>query len=356
MLVVAICFALPASAQRLIVPEIEDVFATGTAAEFGTIRSMAFAPDGKLLVLDDHMVVVLDTVGNEMFRWGGEGEGPSEFVGPSALSVSGQSVVAVADRSRVGTYTITGTPIDTYSSLSVGVVPTAVVFSGEHLIVMTMHVYTGDTKAMRLPDGATVWESRNAGTRRLGRQLFMPRPSLVGIGSGLVAATDGSSYLLPVIDVASLDSVGQVSRNVNVRRVTNAFAETVRNYLVNPAMAPEGWTSIVGTSGRSLPEEIVSQLHFPETFPVVGAAFAGPGNILWVRRGVGVGDALAFPLDPPDAVRTMFDLFSLDDYRYVGTVEMNDEFLPVAADAHRLAGITTGIVPHVRVVRVRYPR
>jgi len=39
--------------------------------------------------------------------------------------------------------------------------------------------------------------------------------------------------------------------------------------------------------------ELIDDMTFVETFPIVGGVFAGPpGRTVWVRRGMGVGDAL----------------------------------------------------------------
>ena len=58
---------------------------------FVDITSMAFDPDGRLVVLDrdEFAVTMFDVDGTEVARWGNKGEGPGEFENPpSALAVS----------------------------------------------------------------------------------------------------------------------------------------------------------------------------------------------------------------------------------------------------------------------------
>ena len=286
-----------------------------------------------------------------MLRWGGEGEGPSEFLSPIALAVN-QSTIAVADRGRVGVYTITGDVIDTYRVS--GGLAVDVAFAAESPVVMVANVATGGSKAVRLSDGVIVWESGAGGGRRPG-QAFAARPTLVGIGGGKVIVSGGDNYVLAVIDVETLAQVGAIGRDVDIRRVTDAFVDRVRRYMANPETAPAGWTSITGTSGRRLSPELLERIRFPKSFPVVGGAFVGPENTLWVRRGVGVGDAMAPPVEPPDGHPVMFDLFGLSDYEYAGTVEMEEGFLPLNGNGTRLAGIlTAGLVQRLRAVRVTF--
>ena len=79
--------------------------------QFARISSMAFAPDGHLVVVDrdDFAVVVLDRDGREALAWGGEGEGPGEFeTKPNHLAVSGEGNVAVSSFRRVDVFTPDG--------------------------------------------------------------------------------------------------------------------------------------------------------------------------------------------------------------------------------------------------------
>ncbi len=78
---------------------------------FVDITSMAFDPDGRLVVLDrdEFAVTMFDVDGTEVARWGNKGEGPGEFENPpSALAVSDDARVAVRSFRRVDVLTLAG--------------------------------------------------------------------------------------------------------------------------------------------------------------------------------------------------------------------------------------------------------
>ncbi|MYD13287.1 MAG: hypothetical protein F4107_05030 [Gemmatimonadetes bacterium] len=90
--------------------------------------------------------------------------------------------------------------------------------------------------------------------------------------------------------------------------------------------------------------QFIDDMTFVETFPIFGGVFAGPpGRTVWVRRGMGVGDALAPPAsdDINDWTFRLYDLFAGDDYAYMGTVELPEDLTLMAGDSERVAGVHT---------------
>lgn len=85
-------------------PEESDVF-------FGLISDVEVAPDGTLFVLDKRAmrVVHLSREGEFLGAYGGEGEGPGEFLSPSRMAVVGNDELVVLDDEtfRLNRYAIT---------------------------------------------------------------------------------------------------------------------------------------------------------------------------------------------------------------------------------------------------------
>jgi len=142
---------------------------------------------------------------------------------------------------------------------------------------------------------------------------------------------------------------------VPIRRVPGDFEDRLRLYLMNPGSAPVGWSSVLGTRTEGVPRAMVDELEIPGTFRTVIHAFKGPpGETVWVRRGLGVGDDLAPPFDPPDHA-PLWDLFDAERLEYSGTAGVPEGFIPYTGDARRLAGVQTNElgVQAVRVVRLQ---
>ena len=80
---------------------------------FGRVVDMAFAPDGRLFVLDasDAYVRVFDPTGTPLQMFGGAGRGPGELHQPTALEWV-DSVVAITHGSSLSIFSATGRFID----------------------------------------------------------------------------------------------------------------------------------------------------------------------------------------------------------------------------------------------------
>lgn len=355
-LVATVSFAGGVAAQHQLKPSFHEVLRVGGgsgAVEFGRIRAMAFSPSGDtIVVLDGHAVVVLDSAGNELDRWGQQGEGPGEFEAPMSLAVSRESTVAVADRSRVGVFSLSGELIRSYRVSRRGA-PVRVLFDPyAEPVVLLYDPLQGSSSVVRLSDDSVIWTADRA--IRIAGQLFAARPLMADLKNGQLVAGLGDRYSLSVVDVDSATTVRELGRDLAPRVISSSFESRVRGYLADPQSAPPGWTSIVGTRQEGLPEPLLNRVRFPATFPVVTDVFPGPPNSLWVQRGIGLGDDLAAPVEPPDYHAVSFDLFDEGTYEYQGTVTVPDGFIPLAGTREMVAGIETGLIPAIRVVRLRF--
>ena len=149
-----------------------------------------------------------------------------------------------------------------------------------------------------------------------------------------------------MIDLASGATVDSLGRRVEARRIEEDFVEKLRRHWTDPPSAPDGWLPLLRWPGPDDRSETSAMLdHVGDPFPLVLGALAGPdgrgGTAVWVRRGLGVGDELAPPVDPPApaAGRLLWDLFSLDGFEFLGTVGAPERFLPKAGNSGVVAGV-----------------
>lgn len=333
--------------------EVYEIGSEQDDVQFAQVRGMGYAASGELVVFDDDYVVVLGAEGRLVHRWGGRGEGPQEFSVPTALAVSRSTgILAISDGNRIKSFELDGNPTGAGHSLPPGTQAVILGFgTAGDLGALTLD-FRGSAQLIRLPDGAVLRRYDSApGLDGLVFQLFKARPAMAVSSDGKVFVTRGDEYVISVIDLSTGEAVGEVVRDVSVREVPQAFGERVRGYLGDPASAPPGWESIVGFSNQGLPVAITERMTFSSHFPVIGGMFVG-GGVLWVRRGVGVGDDLALPIEPP-VVSHAFDLFDTVNYRYMGTVVMDDGFVPVTLNDSYIAGFRKNSldVPSVVVKR-----
>ena len=305
--------------------------------QFGFIVGMAMSPNGHVVALDalNRSVTVWDTSGNEVHRWGREGDGPGELQTPTSVSVSRDFTVAIVDRDRASLYELSGEHIETCRLPANGVF--AAFDTSGRPVVLTLDLFGARLLLIRPSDGATLWSQDIPESFRA--PFFGPRLVFARLSNGRAAIGADAAYRLAIVDLANGQPVGDMVRDVPIRRVSDSFASRLRRYLLDPTSAPAGWTSLLGTRREGLPPEMVEAIDLPDTFRVIIHAFRGPpADTIWVRRGLGVGDDLAPPLDPPDHA-PLWDLFGDATLEYEGTVRMPEGFVPYAGDGRRLAGV-----------------
>ncbi len=325
---------------------------------FSQLVAMEVAAGGDLVALDagERAVTVWDAGGNEIHRWGRQGEGPGEFTNPVGMALAGRRV-AVADGLSVAVFDIGGDALETYALPGPQLALRPVFDAEGRVLVLAFDVIEGELRLLRLADGEVLW--RVAAQNLLEQRLFRPRPVLAALSAGRVVLGLRAEYALDVVDSSPGDVLGTLGRDLVTRPLTGAFLRKVRDYLMDPGSAPSGWSSVLGDRGRpGLSREDVDAIEFPDLLPSVVHVFRGPpGETVWVRRGLGVDDALAPSVDPPDALNPMWDLFDAETHEYRTTVSLPGGFIPYAGDAARLAGIQTSPldVQTVRVLRFNLP-
>ena len=340
----------------------------GTGHAFALIAGIGFAPrpspglGSHVVVLDrmERSVTVWDDGGTKIQQWGGPGDGPGEFKNPNTLAVSGSGVVAVSDGSEVTLNRVAGgSSVRSISLPDLTLAFQPVFDSSGRVSVLSVNMMAAmsgnvELRLLRVDDHEVLWKV----TARtfLSQRLFRPRPVLVRLSGDRVAVGLDFRYRLDIVDLNTGEELGRLGRNLLNRRIARDFRAKLRRYLMNPSEAPAGWSSLLPSGSlEAFTQADVDQIEFPDVFPAIVHAFRGPpGETVWVRRGLGVNDELASPVDPPDGGEPMWDLFDAETYRYMGTVKMPEGFIPYAGDSFRLAGVQTTAmgVQALRVARV----
>lgn len=202
---------------------------------FADITSMAFAPDGRLVVIDDDefAVRVLDRTGTETARWGGKGEGPGEFENkPVAVAVSDDGEVSVRSYRRIDVFTLEGGLVGSHL-LDMSAFDVA--FSDEGKVVARAEPQRLDPFAeaapqqiVRLPEHDVLWSAppRAVPLNRL--QLGKPTMILAGLGHGRVLVGMNDEYDMPVLDATTGREFGRIARDVSLRGPTEEFNDRIR--------------------------------------------------------------------------------------------------------------------------------
>ena len=322
--------------------------------QFARIVGVAFSPDGHLVVLDpdEYAVSVFDTAGEEVARWGNQGEGPGEFGYPVLhLAVSARSTVAVNHSSRVDVSSVVGEWVETHR---MDRIVRGLAFDGAGGLVAAvqrfdpMRIMNGvgvPVEAVRFANGQVLWESRPHSALST-QVVFPPHVVMSDLGGGRIVVGMSDQYDMGVLDALTGRQVGRIARSVSYRGPSERFKE-------------DWLQSLIGPEGEY--RELVEGMTFAERFPVVGHAFIGPPDrAVWVRRRGGVDDEVAYPqrdvplrsgeLPRPER----YDLFNGETYKYVGTVEVPLGLTLTTGDATRVAGVNRGPlgVQSVRVMRV----
>ena len=320
--------------------------------QFARITSMAFAPNGHLVVVDrdEFAVSVLDRSGTEIARWGAEGEGPGEFeTKPVSVAVSDAGMVAVRSFQRIDVFTLDGEPVRSHVA---DVAMLDLAFDAQGGVVARVRPVRGleavmgeegvREQVMRVPVGDVLWTAPRPGPPPGSFQLGGVHALLASLGWGRIVAGVNDEYDLAVLDASSGRELGRVTRDVTLRGPTEAF---------NDAIRAEG----LATATTEFDRSIANSMVYGEPFPVVLSTLAGPpGRAVWVRRGIGVGDDLAPPVGDGNWTLVLYDLFDGDSYEYIGTVEAPEGLILMAGDSGRIAGVHRNElgVHSVRVLRV----
>ena len=302
---------------------------------------MAFSPNGDLVVVDSDecAVSVLDREGAEVARWGAEGEGPGEVrTKPVSVAVSDKGVVAVRSLRGVDLFTLGG---EYMRSHSVDIPLQEVAFDAQGGIVAGANPSLGlaaligeevvHEQVIRVPDGDVLWTAPRPGPPSMTFQFGRLHMVLSNVGHGRVAIGMSDEYDLTVLDALSAREVGRLKRDVAVRGPSEAFNDAIRARSSN-----------------------ANSMGYADPFPVVRSALAGPSAAIWVRRGIGVGDALAPPVGDGNWSLVLYDLFDGEHYEYMGTIEVPEGLRLMAGDSDRVAGVQRDeLGTHsVRVLRV----
>lgn len=322
--------------------------------QFVRISSMAFAPDGHLVVVDrdDFAVVVLDRDGREALAWGGEGEGPGEFeTEPNNLAVSDEGNVAVSSFRRVDVFTPDGAPVGQHLLDDLSVDEVAFDQNGDVVAGVTsggglFSREESHTHLMRLRDRDTLWSFAPIPPQP-NLAFFLAGTLIARLDDARVATAMDDRYEIDIRDGSTGRVVGRVTRNTLPRIVTEELKTGSRE-------------AMIGVAGdNSSTAEVYESMVFGESLPVFAGIFLGPPNgAVWVRRGIGVGDELAPPVGNVvgEWSLQLYDIFDGDTYEYVGTVEAPEGLSLMAgdSDSERVAGVHRDPlgVHSVRVLRV----
>ena len=337
--------------------EFTESFHTGDESherQFARITSMAFAPNGHLVVVDrdNFAVSVLDRSGTEITRWGAEGQGPSEFEArPVSVAVSDAGMVAIRSFQRIDMFTLDGEPVRSHVA---DVAMLDLAFDAQGGVVARTRPVRGleavmgeegvREQVMRVPDGDVLWTAPRPGPPPGSFQLGAVHALLADLGQGRIVVGVNDEYDLTVLDASSGRKLGSATRDVTLRGPTEAF---------NDAIRAEG----LATATTELDRSIANSMVYGDPFPVVVSTLGGPpGGAVWVRRGIGVGDDLAPPVGDGNWTLVLYDLFHGDSYEYIGTVELPQGLTLMAGDSERVAGVHTDDlgVHSVRVLRVDF--
>ena len=188
---------------------------------FTRISSMAFAPNGHLVVIDRDAftVVVLDRDGREVLEWGGQGEGPGEFENePEIVTVSAEGNVAVSSFRRVDVFTPNGILIGPHllDNFSVD----AIMFDRDGYVVAEVSAGSAlfsnepaQNHLMRLRDREILRSFPQPGAGN-GIRFFFPYTITAALEHDRIAAGVNNRYEIDVLDSSDGQVLGHITRPV----------------------------------------------------------------------------------------------------------------------------------------------
>ena len=341
------CAGQHTGSARAIDAQFTEVFWIGdeeSERQFGDVAAMEFTPDGRHLVVVDRLefrVVVYDMEGAEVASWGRKGDGPGEFsYNPRQLAVSGEGLIAVRHDESAELFDMSGKLIESRLFRRPNVARMFFDDQGRVLVesVDMEAIFQGEeppTQLVRLDDDEVLWTSRPTYFPFDGRiVLYRALPLIDPIGDNRFAVGHNDRYDFTILEADSGKEVGRISRDVPVRAVTADHKRRIEDSMGDMEVA------------------------FTEFHSVALGVLAGPpGGMLWVRRGMGVGDELAPPVESMEnSVLRLYDLFRSDGGSYYGTVEVPEGFVLLVATPEFVAGVHRDEWGResVRVMRVQF--
>ncbi|MEN8144800.1 MAG: 6-bladed beta-propeller [Gemmatimonadota bacterium] len=307
---------------------------------FGNRVIVAFGPDERLFVLDaeGHRVLILDSAGELVSMFGREGSGPGELQSPTAIAVTGDSLVVIVDMAKRGlsVFGLDGTFVrfvGTDDQFASGVAGGG---SGSVVTEYSMKMQTGQDGQVSVDNtpqlerqavgGAagvsaiyqqTVPEVAESGTREVSgggmrmsfggqREEFAPALNWAVLGPSRIAIADEAGYLIKILERGSGISRHLV-RPIEPAAVSEIDQEEVkrrrRAALEGTGSGGSGGVTIMfqrgggggGSRRMSVPQEMidqmVDQMTFADVRPVISGLTADRSGRMWVRRdGTEIGE------------------------------------------------------------------
>ncbi len=347
---------LPGNDQTL-EPNLERVYELGGAGgeeweAFGVVVQVAFDQTGRLYTFDEeaYRIVVVEPDGTLGFEFGGEGEGPGEFILPTAFTVLRDGTAVVFDGGRQafllfrpdgafdrqirfpaasgGTVSVQGI---TAAPGHVAVVPSPpVVVTVFDRVRREVTVQTGPVERIMLAGDELMREEmsehRLAGSGSpVNPTVFAPALIAIPLAGGGAAFVDTGTYTVSVAE-AGIGVVRVLQRpGVLPRQVTETLREAYIESRLEVIREEFGEDLLPGAVDDAMLRSALDDLEFASEVPVVRALKADWTGRLWVERTgtqmtlTGLGGGPIDVLDPGG--------------RYIGTypagsVAMPDAFGP----------------------------
>jgi len=341
-------------------------------------HDIGFDAAGNLLVLDDVRVLTVDPTGNLVRESGRRGQGPGEFEAPASIAVQPDGSFAVFDGGgstlmwfdRVGA-------LDHERRLDLSDLPDGplrphprggfVATAGQGLFASLASPDPEDSgiplkryaptdrggpgalfSAWKPVSAETEEPERGVVTVRLVEQTaFEPNLHFAVLPNGTLVVVDSVDYRLKVVNERGR-VIATVERPLAPRPVSAGDRAREKDRLRD--LAPTSGLSVGSSSGDTRAprdghlEELLEQLRFADSFPVIANLASDWDGLLWIER-------TGTPFGTPGPI----DILSLED-GYLGTIPSGDVQFPAAFGPNGLVAFIVSDeldVRHITVGRVR---